>query len=211
MSGKSIDKKIQNAFKKIGIKAGFQFDQYRPDTLLVPMQERNWIASPKVAYSQDENFTKDPADQLGYFKLYMKYDNLKVNDILYSTEAPATFVVLQVTPIRGAVGVQCTHFIDISRPVSTPTQDVKMGLEEVAASLPAAVQFKAGATDAGVMGPVPSRLSTGTSNVEVWLGVDAGVVKINDLLKVDGFSYRVKSVATFNGTKVIAESTKAGV
>lgn len=211
MSGKSIDKKIQGAFKKVGTKLGFDFDQYRPTDMLIPMRDANCIAKHMVGFSQDDSFSKNPDDVLQYFKIYMNYANVQPNDILYSTAVPATFVVLQVTPLRGPVGVKCTHFIDVFRPYSTPTLDVKISLEEVGRSVPAAVEFSAGASDSGVMGNVPSRLSTGTSNISVWLGVGPGQVKINDILKVDGFSFKVKSVSTANGTKVVAESMKAGV
>lgn len=211
MSGKSIDKKVQAAFKKIGIKTGFTFDQYRPNDLLIPMRDANWISKTMVGFSQDEEYSKAPDDVLQYFKIYMKYDNVLVNDILYSTDAPATLVVLSVQPMRGAVGVKCTHFIDIFRPVHTPTLDVKVSTEEIGRSVPCAVEFVAGGNEPGAMTNMPTRITSGTSNVKVWLGVGAGVVKINDLLSIDGYNFRVKSVSTANGTKVVAESVKAGV
>lgn len=211
MSGLSIDRKVQNALGKVAVKVGYSFDHYRPDNQLIPMADRNLIATVKVGFSQDEGYSKNPDDVLQYYKIYMRYSDVLPNDILYSTEAPATLVVLQVNPLRGPVGVKCTHFIDIKRPVSTPTLDKKISLEDVGQSIPCAVQYQAGSTESGSMSSIPTSVTSGKSNVKVWLGVPAGFVKINDILVVDSYQFRVKSVTTTNGTDVIAESIKAGV
>lgn len=211
MSGATIDKKVRNAFKKVGNLTGFSFDHYRASDMLIPMRDANLVGSWKTGFSQDEQFTQTPDDTLKYYKLYMDYGALAVNDILYSNEVPATFVVLQNTKIRGAVGVLCTHFVDVHRPRSTPTADKKITLDEIGRSVPCAVEYVAGAAESGAMSNVPSSLKTGSSNVKVWFGLNQGDILINDVLKVDGCSFRVKSVTFANGLKVVAESVKAGV
>jgi len=207
MSGYTIDKKIQGAFKKVGKILGFPFKQYRADSFMFPFEDRNFIADHSLAFSQDEGYSKNPADTLGYYTLYVKYGDVKVNDLFHSEELNETFAVLDNVPLRGPVGVKCTHQIDIRRPVSTPTQDKKMSLEDIALSFPCAVEFTAGASDAGAMSNVPSRLSTGTMNANVWIGIPVGTIKINDVLTISGNTYRVKSVSD---QKLVAEATKAG-
>lgn len=208
MSGFTIDKKIQGAFKKVGSILGYPFDQYRSVDFIEPLQDKNLVASHKMAFSQDEGFSKNPADTLAYYILYLKYGDVKVNDILYSADLDAAFVVLENTPLRGPVGVKCTHFIDIKRPVATPLLDKKMSLEDIAVNFPCAVDFSAGGADSGIMTTVPTKLTTGSMNAGVWIGLPVGTVKINDLLTISGNTYRVKSVSDY---KLVAESVKAGV
>lgn len=207
MSGYTIDKKIQSAFKKVGKILGFHFKQYRSDNFLYPLEDRNLIAEHTMAFSQDEGYSKNPADTLGYYTLYVKYDNVQVNDLFYSEDLGETYAVLDNVKLRGPVGVKCTHQIDIKRPVSTPLLDKKMSLEDIAISYPCAVEFVSGGDERGAMSTIPGRAATGTMNASVWIGLPVGTVKINDVLTISGNQYRVKSVSD---QKLLAEAVKAG-
>jgi hypothetical protein len=208
MSGYTIDKKIQSAFKKVGKILGFPFKQYRADNLMHPFEDRNYIADHTMAFSQDEGYSKNPADTLAYYTLYLKYGDVKSNDIFHSEELNETYSVLENVTLRGPVGVKCTHQIDIRRPVVTPLLDKKFSLEDIALSYPCAVEFVSGGDERGAMSTIPGRAGTGTMNASIWIGIPVGTVKLNDVLTISGNTYRVKSVSD---QKVLAESVKAGV
>jgi len=208
MTAKSIDKKVQKGFKKVGQKLGSAFDQHRPDSWIVPLQNRAFLRSVPLAYSQDERFTKNPEDVLDYFTLYTGYSDVKQGDIFSNSDR--TLVVMDTMDIRGPVGVACDFMADVLRPIYSMNTDKKTSFQEVATAVPCA--FKTVGALQDNPSQVPSKMTGGQSRVEAWFWTPPGLVKLNDVLQVQGNRYLLQEVLTSrSGTKVRGISTRLGL
>src|SRR5574343_30345 len=115
MPGASFDRKVANAFAKVGKKVGYACTVYRPDSYNLPIADRNIFKETTMSWSEDESYSKNPESLLTYFKLYTDYSSLELGDILVLPALSRTFVVTEITPIRGSVGVQCNNAVDVLR------------------------------------------------------------------------------------------------
>lgn len=210
MSGASIDKKIAKGFAKVGKKLGYGCDVYRVDNYLEPLADRNKLFKSVISWTEDRAYEKNPEGVLVPFIVYCDYTVLQPGDFLVSSIGK-TLVVTEVNPIRGAVGFQVPDRLTVLRTVYTPTQDKKTALEEVITDLPVAVEYKQASGVDGALSTVTSSMRSGQSTIEVWTWVTPGLVKISDVLDLNGTRYQVTSVnTTAKSTKINALATKAG-
>lgn len=210
MSGASIDKKIAKGFAKVGKKLGYNCDVYRVDNYFEPLGDRNKLRKMVISWTEDRSFEKNPEGVLVPFIVYCDYTSLQAGDFLVSSIGK-TLVVTEVNPIRGAVGFQVPDRLTVLRTVYTPTADKKTALEEVITDLPVAVEYKQASAVDGALTTVTSSMRSGQSTIEVWTWVTPGLVKISDVLDLNGVRYQVTSVnTTAKSTKISALATKAG-
>lgn len=211
MSGATIDRKIAKGFAKVGKKLGYTCSVYRPDNFINPLADRNLLRSVPISWTEDEAFSKNPEGTLVPYIVYCDYTVLQAGDFVVNGTLQKTLVVTEVNPIRGAVGYQVQDRIDVLRTVYTPTQDKKTSFEEVITNLPAAVEYKSSTAVDGALKTVTSNMQSGQSTIEVWTWVTPGLVKIADVLVVNGSRYQVTFVNTGSGgTKIQALASKAG-
>lgn len=211
MAGASIDKKINKAYKLVGKKLGWPFKVFRPDTWVTPLQDRNYIFSRNLAFSQDTGFSKNPNDTLAYFQLYSDYSDLQAGDIIYSLELGKTFTIFEKTELRGPIGVQTDDRIDVLRPIYTPNADKKTAFEAVATNVPVALEGIGAVQDAGALSGTSSKMSAGQTRIELWSWLPVGLVLLNDVIEWQGVRYLVQEVwATNIGTKLRGISMKTG-
>lgn len=211
MSALSIDKKIARGFAKVGKKLGFAFNLYRPDGYTMPLQDRNRVMTVPMTWSKDESFTTNPEPTLDYFILYCDYTVLAVGDIMRSVTEDRTFLVSEINPFRGAVGVQTNESMSILRTVYTPAADTKTALQEVVTDMPCAFQFQGAASNDAGLSTVSSSMTSGQSQIEVWTVLPVSAVKLADVLEVNGNRYLITSLdAAAGGIKIKAKSTRAG-
>lgn len=213
MSGKSLNGIIARATEKVGKIAGFPFKLFRASGLdfIDPLQDKNLIGVYQMTFSEDKEFEKNPEDTMGFFKLYMNYLVLNVFDILYNESLDRTFVVTEIDPLRGAVGLQCTARMDILRPVSTPTLDFKTSFEAKATNIPCVFTNSSPHMNKGVLKEYHSSSIAGQTIINLWTSLPDHLLVVNDVCVIDGNKFVVDSfTGTHKGTFVTARSMKAG-
>lgn len=211
MSAVAINRKIARGFAKVGKKLGYAFSLYRPDSYITPLADRNLVMTLPLTWSKDEGFSQNPEPTLDYFTLYADYTLLKTGDILNQATEGRTFIVHEVNPLRGAVGVQCNTKMNVLRPVYTPTQDTKTSFEEVVLDMPCVFESTGAASNDGALTTVTSSMTAGQSQVDIWTVIRPGTIKLADVLEVEGGRYIIISIdAVFSGVKIKAKSTRAG-
>lgn len=211
MAGASFDRKVAKAFAKVGKKVGYACTIYRPDTWVNPLQDRNILKQTTMSWSEDESFAKNPEALLTYFTLYTDYSSLELGDILTLPALSRTFIVTEITPIRGSVGVQCNNKADVLRPVFDMTADKKSSFNAVMTEVPLVLEYKSASQTANALQGVSAKLGSGQSTIEAWTWVPPGSVQLNDVLEVNGLRFQVTSVSsTEKGTFISGISTKVG-
>lgn len=211
MSVGKINSKLAKAFAKVGNKIGYVFSLYRADSLIDPLSDRNRILSVPLTWSKDDAFSTNPEPVLDYFKLFCDFTVLRVGDILHHASEGRTFLVYEITPLRGAVGVQCNKRMNVFRPVHTPLANKKTALSQVVSNMPCAVQSIGASSSDGALSSVRSSMSTGQTKLEVWTVFPADTVKLSDIIEISGARYIVTSLDNVSaGVKITAFSTKAG-
>lgn len=219
MSGAKIDKIVAKAMGKAGKILGYHFSQYRvvSSDYLEPIQERNFLKTTTMSWTEDKSYEKNPEDVLDFFKLYMDYRSLFAGDILDAPdigEHGRTFIVTEINPIRGAVGVQTPDRMDVLRPTSTPTSDVKTTNVQIISSMPCVINFGGAQENKGSMVAVhgQTHVNSGQTHAEVWTWMEPGTLQLNDIVVIEGNKYVVNSLSgKHKGTFIKVRSIKAGV
>ena len=211
MTAVAINRKVARGYAKVGKKLGYAFVLYRADSYVNPVSDRNIRMTVPLTWSKDEGFKTNPEPTLDYFTLYCDYTVLEVGDILDQAKEERTFLVAEINPLRGAVGVQCNKRMSVLRPIYTPTADVKTSFEEIIVNLPCAFESASAASNNGALATVGSSMTAGQSQIEVWTVVKPGTINLADVLEVDGVRYVITGLdAVSHGTKIKAKSTRAG-
>jgi hypothetical protein len=220
MSGAKIDKLVAKAFSKAGKILGYTFTVYRPvgSNYIDPLQQVNSIRTTTMSWTEDKSYEKNPEDVLTFFKLYTDYRGIKAGDIYNNPDAEPvphgrTFVVTEVNPIRGAVAVQTPDMMDVLRPTSTPTLDVKITNQLVVQNMPCVINFGGAQENKGSMGAVSglTHVTSGQTHAEVWTWMEPGTVFINDIVVIEGKKYIVNSLSgKHKGTFIKVRALKAG-
>ena len=211
MSGAALQKTIDNAFKTVAGVVGYKFKQYRPYSYIVPLKDTNYISTLNLAASPDEGFTKNPLDALDKYFLYAKSTELARGDILYSEELDKTYVVIDKSELRAAVGVLAQERMTVLRP-TIGTGDKKTVLEEVATEVPCAIKTVGSSGSAGALSTTSSTMTAGSHELEVWTYITPGNIRLQDVIEVFGNRYICTfAQSTTNGTNIKMRSTKVGI
>ena len=207
MSGTSVANKVNKAFTKVSSKLGFQSKILRPDGYTNPTQEKNLVKELMVSWSVDENFVKNPVDELDHYKVYISNNEIQLGDIIVCEEQATTLIITEIQPIRTPAGILANERMTISRSMATPLLDKKTTLVEVALDVPCAVKIGKAA-----QGSVQhTTMKTGTSVLEIWTWMPAQDVLLADVIDVLGTRYLVNSVnSSTKGTKITATSMSTG-
>jgi hypothetical protein len=122
-----------------------------------------------------------------------------------------TFIVFQNNPLRGPVGVQTTHLVQILRPVYDMAADKKTSFVQVCMDLPVALENVGAVSDPNALQTTASKMTTTQTRLEIWTWVPSDMIRLNDVVEIDNLRYLIQSVAnTPNGTSIKALSMKVG-
>ena len=210
MSGTALQKVLNNAFKVAGKVLGFPFALYRPVSYTVPLQDANIIGTVSLGASPDEGFSKNPHEILDKYQLYLSAALVEPGDILHSDELSKTYIVIDKTELRAAVGVLAQDKFDILRPVLS-AGDRKTSFELIGSSIPCALITSGNTGSDGALQGVTSTMSASSSDLEVWTWVTPGLIALNDVLEISSNRYLVSFVqSSAKGTHIKLRSTKVG-
>lgn len=209
MSGSSIAKKVDLGLKKVAKKVGFRTALYRPDNYNNPLGDRNFVSQLDVAWSVDEQFKKNPVDELDHYRIYTPASGVQLGDLILSVDQGKTFVIVEIEPMRVPAGIMVNDRVTVLRTENTPDQDVKTQLVPYFTQLPCAVKWSSTSNNQG-LSPV-STMRGGQSQVEVWTWVTPGTIRLGDVLEINDLRFVVSSCqSTSKGTKINGISTVAG-
>ena len=210
MSGPSLQKVLNNAFKVVGKVVGFQCTHFRPDNYVNPTQDRNLIGFITASITPDDSFGQFGLDELAKYKVYASSAALQLGDILYSQETANTYTIIAKEELRPCTAVLTNDVLDVLRPALT-TGDRKTTLELVCENLPCALKITGSSQSAGALQGMNSTMSTSNSEIEVWTWLQPGTVKLNDVLFYNGNKFLVVfAQSTQTGTILRARATKSG-
>lgn len=114
MSASAIQKKIDNAHKKVGKKLGYQYGIYRPlvsNTDLI--SDRNLIKYVKAAFTLNDNYTSNIKWEIPTWTLYTESAEIQPGDYLYSEDQNRTFFVFQMQPHEPVYAIEANDRINI--------------------------------------------------------------------------------------------------
>jgi len=209
MSGKSIARVLNNAFQTVGNVLGYQFEHYRPDSYVVPLQDRNYIGKLTVTATPDDAMSKNPLDQLEKYLLYANSTLLELGDILYSQELDKTYVVLDKTELRAATGVLAQNRFDLLRPMTSTGAEIRRTFEELGRDIPCALKIVGATSSTGALKFTSSTMSASSHDLELWTFITPGLIQLNDVLQIGDSRYLVTFVqSTAKGTEVKLRSSK---
>lgn len=96
MSAASIQKKIDNAHKKVGKTLGYTYSLYRPlDSNVDVISDRNFIKSVKATVTLNDNYSSSIKWEVPLWTLYSESAEFELGDYLYSEEQNRTFFIFQ--------------------------------------------------------------------------------------------------------------------
>lgn len=114
MSAASIQKKIDNAHKKIGKVIGYTYGLYRPiDSNVDVISDRNLIKYVKATVTLSDSYSSNVKWEIPVWTLYTETAELQNGDYLYSEEEGRTFFVMNKQPHQPVVAVEANDRISI--------------------------------------------------------------------------------------------------
>lgn len=114
MSADSLQKKINNAHKKIGKLMGKTYGIYRPLTSNNDViADRNLIKYVKATTTLNDNYSSNIKWEIPNWTLYTETAEIRQGDYLYSEEENRTFFVLSKQPHQPVIAVEANDRIDI--------------------------------------------------------------------------------------------------
>lgn len=209
MSGKSIDKKLNNAYKKVGKILGFPFRLYRSVDYLNPVQDKNFLKSVTLAFSIDESFKKNQDFNFHLYNLYCDGASIEPGDIFENTELNKRFTLVQNDPITVSIAIDSHSSISISRPTYNNTGGFGPKTEVIATSIPATILEIGSAATSGNAPSGTTPLKSGVQQWDIWTYLPADLIKINDVITDNAgnkstviscqygeLGYKIKAVST---------------
>lgn len=184
MSGKSTNKKLQNAFQRVGNALGFEFKVYRSLDYLTPIQEKNYIGIRKVGAAPDTSFQQPVGPSYKQVNLYVNTETLHTGDIFVNQDLGKTYVLVNKDPIVAPQAIEATDKLTFSRTGYSTTSEFKSGLQDFAVDIPAAIYGVGAAPNPSVVSEVKN--SSGNNIYSIWVWLPQNFLKINDTI-VDSF------------------------
>ena len=191
MSGKSTNKKMQNAFQRVGKALGFDFKVYRALDHLTPIQTKNYIVTKKVGAAPDTSFQQPVGSSYKQVNLFTNTEDLKTGDILVNEELGKVYVLVNKDPIVAPQAIETTDKLTFSRPGYTTAGSFAAGLQEFAKDIPAAIYGVDTVANPSVVGEVKN--ASGNNIYSIWVWLPQNFLKINDTITD---SYGNKSLIT---------------
>jgi len=201
MSAKGIQKRIDNAHRKVGKALGYVFNLYRPLTNVDVLDDANYIDDIKLTVTLNDSYMSTIGWQTPVWTAYTDAKQLQVGDFLYSEEQGRTFFVMSRQPhlpvlmmeVNDRVDVQVVGYGDDGTGYSPEATTY------LARNLPCYISYGA----SGMGGGVPAR-SMGTAGIrnatiittlprEV-MTMGATVTNLADTFRGDVVSYDYTSV-----------------
>lgn len=113
MGAQAIQKKLDNAHKKVGLKLGEQYGIYRPLTNNNILDQANWIDDAKSTFTLSDSYTTALNWQVPVWTCYTEAALIAEGDFLYSEDQGRTFTILARQPLLPVLALECPHTIDI--------------------------------------------------------------------------------------------------
>jgi hypothetical protein len=209
MSGTSLQKILNNAFKIAGKVTGFEFEHFRPDSYILPLGKRNAIGTVILGAAVDQNFQKHEGE-LDQFNLYTDPSALELGDVLHSDSLGRTYIVFDKAELHAAVGILCLDRANVLRP-TLGTGDVKKTFAEICTQIPCAIKYIGAAPVPGALQGTSSTLQATAHELDLWTWIKPGTIELNDVIDIDGVRYLCTFIqSTAKGTKIKMRSTKVG-
>ena len=180
MSGKSANKKLQNAFQRVGNALGFDFKVYRSPDYLTPIQTKNYIGVRRVGAAPDTSFQQPVGPSYKQVNLYVNTETLATGDILVNQELGKTYVLVNKDPIVAPQAIEATDVVTISRPGYSTVGEFKSGLNEIAKDIPAAIFEVGSASQSSTVSEVKGQ--GGINRFAMWIWLPQNSIKINDVV-----------------------------
>lgn len=209
MSGKSIDKKINNSYKKVGKILGYTFKLYRSVDYLTPVQPKNYLQDVTLAFSIDESFKKQQDYGFHLYNLYCDGATMLPGDIFENTDLNKRFTLVQNDPITVTIAIDSRSWISINRPVYNSTGGFSPKVESVATEIPATILELSATSSSGNLPGGTSPLKSGHQQWDIWTYLPNNIIKMNDVIidnlgnkstvvscQITPLGYKIKSVST---------------
>jgi hypothetical protein len=160
MSAKSLQKKIDNAHRKISNKLGYDYKLYRPINNSNALDDNNFIDDVKLSFTLSDSYTSALSWQVPVYIGYTTASLVQEGDFLYSEDEGRTFLILSRQPHQPVLVLECPDRISIQSVAYTDTGDGfgPSANAYVAKTVPALVSFNAGT----LSGMVPARNNAST-------------------------------------------------
>lgn len=107
MSAASIQKKLDNAHKKVGLKLGEQFGIFRPMLNVGTLNEENWIDNVKATFTINDGYTSALNWSVPVWTCYTEAALLEEGDFLYNDMNEKTYFVLNRQSLLPVLALEC--------------------------------------------------------------------------------------------------------
>lgn len=209
MSADSIQKKINNAHKKVGKVLGYTYGLYRPLGSNVDIiQDRNLIKEMKATFTLNDNYSSNVKWEVPTWTVYTETAELQIGDYLYNEQYDRTFFVFSLQPHQPVYVIEANERINIQSVAyaNDGTGFAPAQTTYIAKNLPCFITYGSGSVSGdlpgGGVGSIPFRtmvVHTALPETSMLLG--------ETLVDTDGFkgdvtSYDISSVGS--GVRITA-------
>ena len=109
MGATAIQKKLDKAHKKVGLKLGEEFGLYRPIINTSILNLENWMADVKATYTLSDSYTTALNWQVPVWTCYTEAALIAEGDFLYNDLTEKTYFILARQPLLPVLALECPH------------------------------------------------------------------------------------------------------
>lgn len=153
MSGKSLQRKIDVAHRKISKVIGYPYNLYRPITNANVLDDSNLVAPVYLTATISDTYTSTIGWQLPIWTIYTDARLVQAGDFLYSDVEQRTFIVISRLPHLPILAIEANDRIDVKQ-VGYGNDDngnySPNATTYIARNLPCDMSYAAGSLSGGV-------------------------------------------------------------
>lgn len=109
MGAAAIQKKLDKAHKKVGLKLGNEFGLYRPIKNTGTLNQENWLDNVMSSFTLSDSYTTALNWQIPVWTCYTEAALIAEGDFLYSEDTEKTYFILARQPLLPVLALECPH------------------------------------------------------------------------------------------------------
>lgn len=203
----SIQRKLWKSYGKVGKTLGYDFELYRADTLVDPINDQYYIDTKKVSYSQDYEYRKQRDEGVSIWNCWIDgrlegLFDIQQGDHLFNYETGELYYISSSLPHLDLIAIKTNSKVSIVRSGYADgangfgVTDISIGID-----IPALIYQPKGANTSGY-NPAQSEMFSVLPSYEMYLHDPLREIKIGDAI-TDSSGQRTQVTAVYitdNGT-----------
>lgn len=197
MGAAAIQKKLDNASKKVALKLGYDYQVFRPTNNINPTDTENWVANVKASFTLDDKYSKAMQWGVPIWTTYTQNTEIIQGDFLVNVDRDRTFIVMSKKPHLPVLAIETNDLFNILEVTYTNQGDGWSPENETffAKNIPCYVKMSS-STINGLI-PANTIAKAGVRNVEIYSSINEPAILVGKTLTIPQHGF-IGTIISYN-------------